>query len=250
MPKSPAQETPMRHLAAWSVHFFTAFGTICTLGALYAIQQNDIRVAFFWLSLAVVIDAMDGALARLVRVKEVLPVFDGAKLDDIVDYMTFVMVPVYLMLATGILEGAFGVLAASAAVLASAYRFCHVAAKTEDHFFTGFPSYWNILTFYLYIFAIPPTISAMVTFGLAILVFAPLKFIYPSRTLFMRPTSVILGILWGLVGLVVVDALPERRVGLAAVTLLYPIYYTGLSFYLQWKGSGDQQTPPDPNAQA
>ena len=71
------QETPQRRLAAWSVHLFTAFGTICTLGALSAIYQNDIRVAFLWLSLAVVIDAMDGALARLVRVKEVLPVFDG-----------------------------------------------------------------------------------------------------------------------------------------------------------------------------
>lgn len=245
MSTRPTQETPQRRLAAWSVHLFTAFGTICTLGALSAIYQNDIRVAFLWLSLAVVIDAMDGALARLVRVKEVLPIFDGAKLDDIVDYMTFVMVPVSLMLATGILQGPFGIIAGSAAVLASAYRFCHVAAKTEDHFFTGFPSYWNILTFYLYIFAIPPMVSAAITFGLAILVFAPLKFVYPSRTIFMRPTSVLLGIVWGLVGLVVINALPERRMDLAALTLLYPIYYTGLSFYLQWKGS--PATPPAHN---
>lgn len=247
MPPSPAKETPLRHIAAWSVHFFTAFGTICTLGALYAIQQNDIRVAFFWLSLAVVIDAMDGALARLVGVKEVLPVFDGAKLDDIVDYMTFVMVPVFLMLATGMLEGPLGVLAASAAVLASAYRFCHVAAKTEDHFFTGFPSYWNILAFYLYLFAIPATVSAVITLVLALLVFAPLKFIYPSRTLFMRPTSVFFGILWGIVGLMVIDALPERRTDLAALTLIYPIYYTGLSFYLQWKGSDEATGAPTPS---
>lgn len=249
MPKSPPRETALSHLAAWSVHLFTAFGTVCTLGALYAIHQNDIRVAFFWLSLAVIIDAMDGALARMVRVKEVLPVFDGAKLDDIVDYMTFVMVPVFLMLATGILQGPFGILAASAAVLASAYRFCHVAAKTEDHFFTGFPSYWNILSFYLYIFTIPPSIAAVVTLVLAILVFAPLKFIYPSRTLFMRPTSVIFGILWGLVGLMVVDALPEKRIDLAALTLLYPAYYTGLSFYLQWKGNADPPVPPEPSVQ-
>lgn len=225
--------TPWRLAAAWSVHLFTASGTICTFGALWSILQNDIRLAFFWLSAAVAIDAADGALARLVRVKEVVPVFDGAKLDDIVDYMTFVMAPVFLMVATGLLEGPLGFVAAGAALLASAYRFCHVAAKTTDHFFTGFPSYWNIIAFYLYVFHVPSGFNAILILVLAVLVFVPLRFIYPSRTIFMRPTSLVLGVFWGVGSLLVIDALPERHTTLAALTLLYPVYYTAVSFYLQ-----------------
>lgn len=227
------QESPLQRAAAWSVHLFTASGTICTFGALWAILQGDVRLAFWWLAAAVAIDAADGALARAARVKEVIPVFDGAKLDDIVDYMTFVMVPVFLMAAFGLLTGPFGFIAAGAALLASAYRFCHVAAKTEDHFFTGFPSYWNILAFYQYVFEIPPLWNAWIVLGLALLVFAPLRFVYPSRTIFMRPTSVVLGLFWAGGGLMVIDSLPERRTTLAAITLLYPLYYTALSFYLQ-----------------
>ena len=227
-------ESPMRRAAAWSVHLFTASGTICTFAALWAILQGDIRVAFLWLAAAVGIDAADGALARAARVKEVVPVFDGAKLDDIVDYMTFVMVPIFLMVAFGLLAGPLGFFAGGAALLASAYRFCHVAAKTEDHFFTGFPSYWNVLAFYQYVFDIAPLWNALTVLALALLVFAPLRFVYPSRTIFMRPASVALGIIWAGAGLVVMLALPERLTGLAAVTLLYPLYYTVLSLYLQF----------------
>ncbi|MFP6665041.1 MAG: CDP-diacylglycerol O-phosphatidyltransferase [Deltaproteobacteria bacterium] len=238
------ERTPLRVVAAWSVHLFTAIGTLCTLGALWAILQDDIRAAFYWLALAVAIDAADGALARAARVKEVVPVFDGAKLDDIVDYMTFVMVPVFLMVATGVLQGPLGFVAASSALLASAYRFCHTAAKTEDHFFTGFPSYWNILVFYQYVFDLPAGLNAALVLILAALVFAPLRFIYPSRTLFMRPTSIFFGLIWAAGGLVVVDALPERRTTIAALTLLYPLYYTVVSFYLQAtrKNSSGQPT--------
>jgi phosphatidylcholine synthase len=229
------KRAPLRIAAAWSVHLFTAIGTICTLGALWAILQNDFRVVFYWLALAIAIDAADGTLARAARVKEVLPVFDGAKLDDIVDYMTFVMVPVFLMVASGVLQGPLGFAAAGSALLASAYRFCHTAAKTEDHFFTGFPSYWNIIVFYQYVFDTPAGMNAALVLILSALVFAPLRFIYPSRTVFMRPTSIFFGLVWAAGGLVVIDALPERRTTIAAVTLLYPLYYTAVSFYLQFQ---------------
>ncbi len=243
-PDGPAR-TPLRVAAAWSVHLFTAIGTLCTLGALWAILQHDIRVAFYWLALAVAIDAADGALARAARVKEVVPVFDGAKLDDIVDYMTFVMVPVFLMVAFDVLQGPLGFAAAGAALLASAYRFCHTAAKTEDHFFTGFPSYWNVLVFYQYVFDLPAGLNAALVLVLAALVFAPLRFIYPSRTIFMRPTSIFFGLVWAAGSLVVVDALPERRMTIAALTLLYPLYYTVVSFYLQLTRRTSSGQPAD-----
>jgi phosphatidylcholine synthase len=215
-------------VAGWGVHLYTALGAAIGLAGLDAAARHDARSAFAWLSLAVVIDASDGALARLARVKEILPEFDGSKLDDIVDYLNYVVVPIFLMLQIGILAGGLGMLSAAAAVLASAYRFCHVAAKTPDHFFTGFPSYWNVVAFYLYLFSASPAIGGTITLTLAVLVFAPLRFLYPSRT----PT------------IILVASLPERRTTLAAISLFYPLYYTLLSFFLQYQGSARRRSPP------
>ena len=103
------------------------------------------------------------------------------------------------------------------------------------HFFTGFPSYWNIVAFYLYVFATDPAIAATITGILAALVFAPLRFIYPSRTEVLRPLTLGLGLVWSILGLIILLALPERKTGLAMVSIFYPIYYTILSFYLQFR---------------
>lgn len=229
--------SPLRVAACWSVHLLTATGTLTALGALHAVFQGDARTAFFWLYVAVAIDAVDGALARRARVKEVLPFFDGAKLDDIVDYLTFVLVPIVLLVETGFLVGWLGMTAAGAALVASAYRFCHSEAKTADHFFTGFPSYWNIVALYFFVFALEPLVCAFVTLGLAALVLAPLRFLYPSRMTRLRALTVGLGIVWAILVAMILLRLPERAVGLATLSLAYPLYYTLLSFYLQWRGS-------------
>jgi len=225
--------TGARRAAGWAVHLYTALGAVIGVFALLAAARGDAREAFLWLAAALAIDASDGALARLVRVKEVVPEYDGAELDDIIDYLNFVVVPVFLMLQLGLLAGPLGHLAGGGALLASAYRFCHADAKTPDHFFTGFPSYWNIIAFYLYVFEIGPTLGAVLTGTLAALVFAPLRFVYPTRTPFLRPLTIGLGLVWGVLGLLTLAALPERAVGLAAASLFYPVYYTLLSFYIQ-----------------
>ena len=115
---------------------------------------------------------------------------------------------------------------------ASAYRFCHEAAKTTDHFFTGFPSYWNVVALYLYVFGTGPLVAAIITGTLAAFVFSPLRFVYPSRTPTLRPLTLTLGVIWGVMAVALIAALPERRTGLAALSLFYPLYYTLLSFYL------------------
>ncbi len=223
-----------RRAAAWAVHFYTASGAVSAVLALLAVMRGEAQAAFFWLAVGLTIDASDGALARFVRVKEVVPEYDGAELDDIVDYLNFVVVPVFLMLGFGLLDGPLGLLAGASALLASAYRFCHADAKTADHFFTGFPSYWNIVAFYVFVFDPGPTTTAIVTIGLAILVFAPLRFVYPTRTTFLRPVTIGLGLVWALLGLLVLAALPEKASGLAGASLFYPVYYTLLSVYLQF----------------
>lgn len=225
-----------RVAAAWGVHLYTALGSVIGVLALLAGARGDVQTAFLWLCVALAIDASDGAMARFVRVKEVVPQYDGAALDDIVDYLNFVVVPVFLMLQFGQLSGVTGYLAGGAALLSSAYRFCHQDAKTPDHFFTGFPSYWNIVAMYLYVFDIGPGLGALVIGGLAALVFAPIRFVYPSRTTFLRPLTIGLGLVWTALGLGTLAALPERATGLAAVSLFYAVYYVALSLYMQISG--------------
>ena len=228
--------TGRERVAAWSVHVYTALGSVIGVLALLAGARGDVQEAFLWLCAALAIDASDGALARLTRVKEVVPEYDGAELDNIVDYLNFVVVPIFLMIQFGQLAGPLGYLTGGAALLASAYRFCHEDAKTPDHFFTGFPSYWNIVGMYLYVFDVGPGLGALVIGFLAILVFAPIKFVYPSRTTFLRPLTIALGLVWSALGLATLAYLPERATGLAAASLFYGVYYVGLSLYLQLKG--------------
>ncbi len=225
-----------RRAAGWGVHFYTALGAVMGVLALLSVARGNVQAAFLWLCVALAIDASDGALARYVRVKEVVPEYNGAELDDIMDYLNFVVVPVFLLLQTGLLVGPLGYAAGGGALLASAYRFCHADAKTPDHFFTGFPSYWNIVAFYLYVFEVGPDLSALVVGVLAAFVFAPLRFVYPSRTTFLRPLTIGLGLVWAVLGLMTLAALPERATGLATASLFYPAYYAGLSFYMQATG--------------
>jgi phosphatidylcholine synthase len=231
--------SPSLRAAAWAVHAYTASGAAIAFAALLAIAAGDFRSAFLWLFLAAAIDASDGVLARAVDVKRRLPEIDGARLDDIVDYLTFVFVPIALMHAAGLLAGTPGLLAAVLALLTSALRFVHSDAKTSDHFFTGFPSYWNVVAFYLYVFAAHPLTSTVVTGALALLVLAPLRFLYPSRMTSLRTATVILGVFWGIALLVILWRLPAPSPRLAVASLYFPAYYAGLSFYLQWKRSGD-----------
>ncbi len=235
MPSTPSR---LRLAACWAVHFYTASGAVLALAALAATVRQQIPAAFACLYLAVVVDATDGTLARVAGVKRYIPHFDGAKLDDIVDYLTFVVVPLFLMLQVGLLDGWPGAAAAAGATLASAYRFCHADAKTPEHFFTGFPSYWNVLALYLYVLRPQPWVCATITAVLAVLVFAPLRFIYPSRTPWLRRSSVGLGLLWAVLVAAILARLPERPETLAVVSLLYPLYYTLASFWLDWRTRG------------
>ena len=131
---------------------------------------------------ATVVDATDGWLARTVRVKERLPAFDGARLDDIVDYLTFVFLPVLFLHESGALPAGWSGGIASVVLLSSAYGFAADDAKTSDHFFSGFPSYWNIVALYLHIAALPPAWNAVIVLVFCALVFWRIGYVYPSRT--------------------------------------------------------------------
>jgi phosphatidylcholine synthase len=221
---------------AWLVHAFTASGAVLAYLALHDAMGGDFRRAFLWLVAATVVDSVDGALARLARVKERTPHFNGSRLDDIVDYLTFVFVPAFIIQQAALLpEGVTGFVVVAAVLLSSAYGFSREDAKTVDHFFTGFPSYWNIVAVYMVALRLAPAANAAILVALAGLVFVPIGYVYPSRTPHLRGVTVSLGIVWGVTVVILILALPDPPRWFAPISLLYPAYYLLLSFYLHSK---------------
>ena len=219
-----------RVLFAWAVHFLTASGAVIGVLALLAVAQGDFPRAALLMLAALAIDSVDGTLARWGQVAEVLPGIDGRRLDDLVDYLNYVIVPAVFMVASGALPG-WGW--AALPVLASAYGFSQRDAKTDDDFFLGFPSYWNVVAIYLWQLALSPALSAAIVSGLAVAVFIPFKYVYPSRTHALWRTTYAGAVLW-LVALSAAiirpRALQESR--LVEITLLFPIYYFAISLWL------------------
>ena len=224
--------TPLQLAAAWSVHLYTASGAVCGLGAVLATIDSDYRAAFLWLVLATLIDATDGVLARAARVKERVPGFDGARLDDIVDYLTYVFAPVLLMYHAGLLPPVWGVGVCALVLLSSAYGFASTDAKSDDFFFTGFPSYWNIVAIYLYAGALTPAANAMVLIVLCVLVFVRIGYVYPTRTPVLRSLTTALGAGWAMMVLAIIWKMPNVPAGLLIASMFFPVYYIVLSLVL------------------
>ena len=218
---------------AWFVHLYTASSAVLAFLATRAIFEYRFRDAFFWLAATIIIDATDGVLARAARVSQRLPWFNGAKLDDIVDYVTWVFVPAVFVWRSLLVPDAWTVPVASAMLVSSAYGFNRAYAKTSDHFFTGFPSYWNIVVFYLFVMHGPQVVNAIVLLALAVFVFVPIRYLYPSRMPKWRAVTVALGIAWGVTLLVMVWQLPAISRALLWGSLAYPVYYVLLSLALR-----------------
>src|SRR3954454_93695 len=156
--------TPLTFGIAWGVHFYTALGLVCASGiaaALFHGGPDAFRWSFGLMALATFIDATDGTLARKVRIKEVLPNFDGRKLDDITDFLTYTALPLVLVWRAGLLPPGLE-WSLTVPLLASAYGFCQSAAKTDDGYFLGFPSLWNVVAFYLYALQLNPWVALAV----------------------------------------------------------------------------------------
>lgn len=217
---------------AWLVHLYTALGAVLAFLTLLLIEGGNFQGAFWLMALAVIIDATDGTFARLAGVKERIPDFDGDRLEDIVDYCNYVIVPAYFLLKAALLPPDDAWWLALLPLLASAYGFCRKEAKTADHFFLGFPSYWNIVFFYFYVLQTPPWVNGFVVLILSGLVFVPIKYIYPSRTPVLRGPTLFLGAVWGAAVVSMIYLLPDVPRFLAPASLIYPAYYAALSCWL------------------
>ena len=218
-------------LFAWSTHFFTASGVIWGFLAILAITSHDWLAAFVWMAAATFVDSFDGLLARRARVKEVVPQFDGALLDNMVDFLNYVIIPAFFIYEAGFLPERFAHFGVFCVMLSSAYQFCQSDAKTDDHYFKGFPSYWNILAFYLLFLGLSPWANLFITVGLAILVFVPIKYVYPSRTEQFRKATMIMSLLWGIICITMMVQYPNTDQRLVWLSLIFAVYYIAISLY-------------------
>lgn len=234
---------------AWGVHLFTALGAAIGLLAIYFAAQGNFRASFIAMGAATIIDSTDGPLARWLMVKARVPAFDGALLDNIVDYLTYTVAPVFLMLEAGIVPGSrWGLGLACFVMLASVYGFCRTQAKTEDNYFLGFPNYWNLVAFYLFCLDAGTVFNAAVLLLLGVMVFMPLKFIYPNRTVPLRPVTLTLGIIWAFVTVATVLMLPAVNPILLWSGLSFVAYYFIASFALQARAAlRSNRRRADPN---
>ncbi len=222
--------SPARRVLAWGVHVFTASGAVLGAASLLAIRSGDLRLAGLFMLVALFLDSVDGTLARAARVSEVLPHMDGRRLDDMVDYLNYVVVPAVFMVAAQSLVSAWLV---AVPILASAYGFAHHDAKTEDDFFLGFPSYWNVVALYLWLFDASPRAGTALVLFFAALVFVPLKYLYPSKMSVLRhTTNAAAGVWWFALLACVLAPDASRVVWLAELSLVFPAYYFVASLWL------------------
>jgi phosphatidylcholine synthase len=218
--------------SAWLVHLYTASSAVFAFLALTRIFYDRYPDAFFWLFVAVFVDATDGVLARRAQVAERLPWFNGSKLDDIVDYLTYVFVPAFFIWHALLVPDIWAIPIAALMLLSSAYGFNREDAKTTDHFFTGFPSYWNVVAFYLYVAQWPPALNAAILLICVALVFVPIGYVYPSRTTVLQVPTLVLGAVWGVLMIAMLFQAPDVSRLIFLLSFVFPLYYVVLSLVL------------------
>jgi len=224
-----------RQILAYSVHAFTATGAVWGFLSLLAVIDRDWKQLFIYMLIAMLVDGVDGHLARWADTKKYAPGVDGALMDNIIDYLTYVIVPALFFYVSGVLPSGWGLPAACAILLASAYQFSQTNAKTEDHYFTGFPSYWNFVMFYMLVLGLNPWANLAVLVALVVLVFVPVRYVYPSRTSqFFWLTNLLLALMT-LAGIYAFYVYPDVAAWTVWVSLGFAIYYIILSIWTQRK---------------
>lgn len=216
-----------RQVGAFAIHVLTASGAALALIALILATGGHWALMFACLGLALIVDGVDGPLARVLRVKDVLPRWDGAGLDFVVDFTTYVFVPAYAIAASGLLPDGFGVPAAVLIVITGALYFADRSMKTDDNYFRGFPAVWNVIAFYLYVLMPPPWIAAAAIAALAALTFVPIRFVHPLRVRYLRWLNITLMAVWAVLALMALFANLSPRPYVAAGLSAIALYFLG-----------------------
>jgi phosphatidylcholine synthase len=214
------------------VHCFTASGAALGLAALFCAADGQFTAMFALLGAAIVIDAVDGSLARRYRVEETAPHIDGVVLDLVVDFLTYVVVPLVALWRSGLLEPPVAVLVCCVVCAASALYFADRRMKTHDLWFRGFPAIWNVLVFYMLVLRPGPLVSTLVIIAFACLMFAPVVFVHPLRVVRLRLVTITLTGVWTTAALAAVaQGLSEAGFLIKAALIAVALYYIALPLF-------------------
>jgi len=222
--------TPLANALAFSIHIFTASGAALALFALFAAIEHDWSLTFLLLGAALFVDGIDGTIARKLDVAARLPRWSGDVLDLVVDYLTYVFIPAFVVVASGLLPPVAAIPCAVAIIISGALYFADRAMKTRDNYFSGFPAVWNVPVFYLLLLKPDPWIAVAGITLLVIATFVPIPFVHPFRVARLRMLSVALLAVWSVLAFVAVlrDMMPGPWItgGLCAIA----VYFLGAGF--------------------
>ena len=222
-------------IAAWAVHGFTGSGAVLGLLAIISILNDDAVGAFLWLGLALLIDGLDGSLARKIGVTDKTPNIDGSALDLVIDYLNYVIIPALMIYWFQFVPPGWEIYIPAGIVAVSLYTFANINMKTSDYYFSGWPAIWNILVLYFYILGTNLWINLIVIIILYILTFVPIKFVHPLRVKNLRNYTIFATVLWGASTLKLVTTNPNINLFLEekivmAIWILCSIYFASLCF--------------------
>ncbi len=218
-------------LKAFLVHVYTGAGGIIGMWALVAVFNQDLNKAFLLFMITMIIDSTDGTLARRLNIKEVLPQYNGATLDNVVDMLTFAWIPLLIIYSLNVLPDNIWLIVPA---IAAMYAYTQENMKTEDGFFLGFPTYWNVVALYLYLFKPGEEISLGIILLFSLLSFVPTRYLYPSKNYYMWKVTWTLGAIWFGVTTYIL-AQDEINRNLSYISLFYPLYYLVMSFYVEFR---------------
>ena len=196
-------------IAAWAVHGFTASGAVLGFLAIISIFNNDLTSSFLWLGLALLVDGLDGTIARKVGVSDKATNIDGSMLDNLVDYLNYVIIPSLMIYWFQMVPNGWEIIIPAGIFAVSLYTFANINMKTEDYYFSGFPALWNIVVLYFYILNTNQYINLIVIIFLSILTFIPIKFVHPLRVKKLRNITIFCTIIWSATTLKLVTTFPE-----------------------------------------
>jgi phosphatidylcholine synthase len=217
-------------IRAFTVHIFTATGAALALLAMILATGGHWSAMFLCLGLALVVDGVDGPMARAFDVQKLLPRWSGDTLDLVVDFTTYVFVPAYAISASGLLPQWLAIPAGIVVVVSGALYFADREMKTKDNYFRGFPAVWNLAAFYLYLLEPPEWVAALAVLVLALLSFAPIRFLHPLRVRHWKAFNIALLALWAALAFaaVVQDLSPGIYVTLPLSLIAVYFFVVGL----------------------
>ena len=213
--------SPGKRAAAFSVHMFTALGAGIALIALLEAVREHWAAMFGWLGAALIVDALDGPIARRLDVARLQPNVSGDVLDLVVDFVTYVFVPAYAITASGLLLPLTAPILGAGVVVSGALYFADRRMKAVDNHFRGFPALWNAAAFYLFLLHLPPALSSLGVAVLIVLTFVPFHVLHPIRVLRLRTVTLCLLAAWAVLALVTIasdfDVAAPVTIGLCAI---------------------------------